>query len=91
MQYIIFTTGASVGTRIPLSLTRSTVGNGYVSDSGCNYSITEKCLAEQQRVKGLISSKTQQSLAAAGGAKQEELYKYHTLGEQPQYNVEDFK
>ena len=66
------------GARVPLSLTRSTVGNGYMSDSGCNYSITEKCLAEQQRAKGLISSKTQQSLAA--GSRQEDLYKCHTLG-----------
>ena len=48
-----------------------------MSDSGCNYSITEKCLAEQQRAKGLISSKTQQSLQ---NSKQDDVYKYHTLG-----------
>lgn len=52
-------------------------GGGYMSDSGCNYSITEKCLAEQQRAKGLISSKTQQSLQ---NSKQDDMYKYHTLG-----------
>ena len=74
------------GGRLPLSLTRSSmsttsggggVGGGYMSDSGCNYSITEKCLAEQQRAKGLISSKTQQSLQ---NSKQDDVYKYHTLG-----------
>lgn len=65
---------------MPLSLTRSSVSasaGGYMSDSGCSYSITEQCLAEQQRAKGLISSKTQQSLQ---NSKQDELYKYHTLG-----------
>ncbi|XP_067950786.1 neuron navigator 3-like isoform X2 [Watersipora subatra] len=75
------------GSRAGFGLTRSTMANGYTSDSGCNYSITEKCMAEQQRAKGLISSKTQQSLAA--GNKQDDLYKSHTLGRSKNLSAQD--